>query len=478
MVEPRIAWIPKKGSNEVGKAAVELAREAGLKLDEWQAYVLQNSLRGTKEKWDAAHVGLNVARQNGKGAIIEARMLAEMFIVGSPLTIYSAHNFDTALEHFRRITFLIEDTPSLSKQLIGRKGSRPYGITFGKGNEGVELRDGRRLRFRTRTAGGGRGFSCDCLILDEAMFLPEFTLGALLPVISAKPNPQVWYVGSSVDQQIHEHGIVFARVRERAAAQDPDLAYFEWSVEADSPDLVPRSVLKDRDAWEQANPSLGIRIQPDYIESEIHAMDARTFAVERLGVGDWPRTDLMAVNPIDLEAWDALEEDTKLQDPVCFAFDVSPDRQSSVSAAGRDNLGNWRVEVVTAGKGTAWLPDELARLQKKHSPAAIVCDGFGPASSIVAALEERHIEVQTLSSSEHGQACGRLVDAVNEGSLRHGGGEALNNAVRSARTRPLGDAWAWSRKSSSVNISPLVSATLALSAAMTEKPKTAAYAWA
>ena len=34
--------------------------------------------------------------------------------------------------------------------------------------------------------------------------------------------------------------------------------------------------------------------------------------------------------------------------------------------------------------------------------------------------------------------------------------------MKGATKRPLGDAWAWSRKNSTVDISPLVAATLAL----------------
>ena len=52
---------------------------------------------------------------------------------------------------------------------------------------------------------GSRG---DCLILDEAMFLPEFGYGALLPTLSAWTNPQVWYTGSAVDQFVHDDGVV------------------------------------------------------------------------------------------------------------------------------------------------------------------------------------------------------------------------------------------------------------------------------
>ena len=42
----------------------------------------------------------------------------------------------------------------------------------------------------------------------------------------------------------------------------------------------------------------------------------------------------------------------------------------------------------------------------------------------------------------------------------------LAAALAGAQQRPLGDAWAWSRKSSRVNIAPLIAATLALSSAI------------
>jgi len=55
---------------------------------------------------------------------------------------------------------------------------------------------------------------------------------------------------------------------------------------------------------------------------------------------------------------------------------------------------------------------------------------------------------------------------VNAGTLRHVGSLDLWNAIRGASTRALTDRWAWSRRSSSVDIAPLVAATLALWAAM------------
>jgi hypothetical protein len=146
------------------------------------------------------------------------------------------------------------------------------------------------------------------VFFDEAMFLPEISMGAIMPVISAQPDPQVWYMGSAVDQLLMEDGVVFASVRERAlAGEDPRLAYFEWSLDAEAPDVVEETVAGSADAWAQANPAFGVRISGEYVTAERRELDPRTFAVERLGVGDWPRTDGVR-SPIESEAWADLED--------------------------------------------------------------------------------------------------------------------------------------------------------------------------
>lgn len=476
MVNPRISYLPS-GNSDLGKRAVELAHDAGLELDEWQAFALEESLKVRKdERWSSFEFGACVPRQNGKGGIIEARLLAALYLTESNLSIYSAHNFDTSLEHLRRMEFLITETPKLSKHLTRNSAGNINGIKHQHGTEGIELTGNRRLRFRTRTKGGGRGFACDgVLILDEAMFIPEMMFGALFPIMSGKtlekPGPQIHYYGSAVDQVVHEHGVVFSRVRERAMAEKGDrLGYLEWSVEGDDPSQVSPEVAGDKAAWAQANPALGIRIAADYIEqTEFDAMDRRTFAVERLGVGDWPRTDHTAT-VLDLQAWAKLVDGTsQVEDPVCVAFDVSPDRFSSVAVAGKRKDGLWHIEVIASRRGTSWVPEYLAERVQRHRPTAVVCDAYGPASSLIPALENMNVEVQALTSAEHARACGQFVDAIEEGSLRYRPDDVLQNAVRSAATRPLGDAWAWSRRSSAGNISPLVSVTLALSTAMKAK---------
>lgn len=459
--QPRICSIPPSVSS-TGAEAIEVAALAGLHLDPWQQFALSNALGEQSDgRWAAFEVGVEVARQNGKGGILEARELAGLFLLGERLIIHSAHEFPTSLEAFRRLLDLIESTPDFDRRV--QRVSRSHG------EEGVELKGGQRIRFRTRTKGGGRGFSCDCLILDEAMVIPEAMHGALLPTLSARPNPQVWYTGSAVDQEAMEHGVVFSRLRERAVrGDDPSLAYFGWSADAAGPDEVTEAIATDPEVWAQSNPGLGIRISLEHIEREQRSMDPRTFAVERLGVGDWVDPNAVKGQGVDFAAWQALrDQSSRMAGPVTFAFDVRPDRgAAAIGVAGVRPDDRGHVEIVEHLAGTGWLVDRLVELQEKHNPSEILCAQGSPAMSLVPALEQRGLRVRTMNTQEHAQACGQFFDAVDQSTVRHLGTPELSAAVKGAVKRPLGDAWAWNRKSSTVDISPLVAVTLALSGAM------------
>jgi hypothetical protein len=456
---PRLCWFPPSATS-AGLEAIELARLAGLNLDPWEEFVLANAL-GEREdgKWAAFEVGLVVPRQNGKGTILEARELAGAFLLGERLIIHSAHEQATSSEHFRRLLNLIEGVPEFERRVL--KAPR------GKGAEAIELRGGQRILFKTRTGGGGRGLTGDLVALDEAMILPVATTAALVPVMAGRSiegNPQLWYSGSAVDQQKQEHGIVLARLRDRGLKHTLRVAYFEWSAEGDNPDTVPDKVLTDPTVWAQANPGLGIRISAEHIANECAgALAPREFAVERLGIGDWPGVDGPAA-VLSLEKWMGLEDPMSSPvDPVCFAVDVTPDRgHSAIGIAGLRADGKRHVEIVEHRRGTGWVADRLHRLVQAHKPLAVVLDAAGPAASLLPALADLEIEVTVVNAKEHAQACGMLFDAYDQDMLRHLGTPELTAAVKGGVTRPLGEAWAWSRKSSTVDISPLVAVTLAL----------------
>jgi hypothetical protein len=120
------------------------------------------------------------------------------------------------------------------------------------------------------------------------------------------------------------------------------------------------------------------------------------------------------------------------------------------------------VELIHARSGTGWLEERLVDLYRTHEIAEVVCDGFGPAAAIANRIDEAGITVKRMDSGDYGKACGLFVDHVGERTIRHLGQTELDAAIRGAKARPLVDRWAWSRTKSTVNISPLVAATLAL----------------
>lgn len=453
-----------------GREAVEVAEAFGLILDPFQELVLEDGLGVRADgRWAAFEVGVDMPRQNGKGGILEARELAGVLAFGERMIVHSAHEFQTAADAMLRMEEILAGSPEYAR--LVRRVSRSHGA------EGFTFAGGARIRYRTRTAGGGRGFSADLILFDEAMILKESFIGALLPTLSARSvngNPQVWYTGSAVDQLVHEHGVVFARLRERGLdGGDRSLAWFEWSALAVDEDGRPVSpdhpavagIIADRDAWAAANPGLGIRISEEHVENELRSMAARTFVVERLGIGDWPATSLDAAQVIRVEAWDALGEAVgpPLKPGVCFAFDVTPDRSSaSIGVAGLRDDGLEHLELVERGRGTSWVVDRLVELVGRHRPVAVVCDGASPAAALLPALEENGVSVMVVTAREHANACGVLYDLVDERAARHLGQRPLREALMGAARRPLGDAWAWSRRSSTIDISPLVAVTLAV----------------
>lgn len=463
---PRVVWVPEYASSRGGEVAAFCA-DHGLVLDDWQVFVLERALgvRGDG-KWAAFGVGLNVPRQNGKGAVLEARELAGIFLFGEQLITHSAHEFGTSMEAFERMEHILEEG-GLQSELKPRGG-----VVRSHGAEGFRFRTGQRIRYRTRTKGGGRGFTADTVILDEAMILrPEFT-GALIPTMSAKSvegNPQLWYTGSAVDQMVHDHGLVFASVRERALrGDDPALAYFEWSTEVqrDGHPLLPGEVeaadLLDAARIAEANPGLGKRISLEYVHNEFRELPASSlYATERLGIGDYPDPE-NAETVIDLDLWDSLLDPQSLPaDPAMLAFDVSEDRAwASIGAASwRDGRGH--VEVVERRRGTGWVAGRLAEIRSRNRTGEVFYEGAGPASTLVADLVKEGVRATPVSATEHGQACGMFFDGVAGSELRHLGDARLRVALKGATRRTLGDSWAWSRRSSAVDISPLVAVSLA-----------------
>lgn len=455
--EPRVRSVPDYVTS-AGYEAIELAESAGLYLDPWQQQVLVDALGERADgRFAAFEVGLVVPRQNGKGAVLEARELAGLVLFGERHILHSAHLFKTSRDAFRRILGLFQNTPDLDR-LVKR-------VSNTHGDEGIELTNGCRLSFVTRSKGGGRGLSGDVVILDEAYEVTGEQISAILPTMISRPNPQVWYTSSPALDAVNGEAL-FALKERGEAGGDDSLAWFDWG--------QLRGVnLDDPHVWAQANPSLGIRIGEDFLRKMRKAFKSNPegFAREHLGV--WPETagDVI-VSPA---LWRELAApDSVRPTDVVFVVDVTPDREhASIMMAGPNADGQMVIGVVDHGDGTDWIVHRCLELKARWSPVAFGLDIAGPGGSLLVELEKAGIclaadpakpkrgDLCVPTSREVAQAWGMFVDAVRQKQIRHLDELPLNVALSGAKTRTLGDGQAWARKTSAVDISPLVGATLA-----------------
>lgn len=471
--QPEYQLVPRAKSS-AGPEAVDLAASAGLILEPHQAHVLEGALGETADgRWAAFEVAVVEPRQNGKGGIITARELAGLYLFGEELQTHTAHRFDTCLEGFRRIRELIDGTPDLSRRV--RK------ITEAHGQESIELfNPTQRLLFKARAKGSGRGFSGDVVYLDEAFWLMD--LGAMLPTMSARPNPQLWYLSSAplpkIESDVLRRLCKRGRAGARRRARPRRLAYYEWC--ARMRDTASRQewedavadLLDDPEAWAQANPGLGYRIFPEFIQSERDAMTDEDFARERLGL--YPDIAEEVDSAIDETDWRTCAAPvSKALDPVTFAFEVSPDRRWAViGSASTSSLGGTHVEVVDNRRRTGWVVDRLVELRDAHHPAAIICNPSGPAGGLLPACERAGLAVRKAASPDgdivlvtgrdYTQACEAAYDEITEHRWRHLDQPELNTAVTGAVKREVGDAFVFDRDAG-LDISPFLAVLLAAS---------------
>lgn len=465
--------------SEAGQECIDLAEDAGLHLDPWQQLALHHSLEEDDAGlWTSLDVVLNVARQNGKGGFLEARQLGGVILFGDKLIIHTAHQFNTAQESFLRLDQIIEGSYSLSRRVKRVRRSH--------GEEGFEFFNGARIRFLARGGDSGRGFSGDLVIMDEAMKLRAAPIGALMPVLSARHNPQLVYTGSA---GLGDESEQLALLRARALQDgdpDPSLTYLEYSIDhhvKECPrDQDGRIVCEEHDnrgeepSFARANPALGIRIRTSYVLQEMRAMRPDLFDRERLGVGDYPEVTDETWQVLPKERWEAGEDvRSRPMDPVGFAIETTPERSwTAISVAGESADGGVHVEVVAHRPGTDWVVDWVLERDRRWNPCAWVIDEGGPAGSLAPLLRkalayeddpqqaDRSELVVSPKVRQLTQACGQFYDRVMQGTLRHMGQAPMAAALAGARKREVGDAWLWARRSDGVDVSPLVSGTYAV----------------
>jgi hypothetical protein len=239
--------------------------------------------------------------------------------------------------------------------------------------------------------------------------------------------------------------------------------------------------LLDIEETAQANPSLNLEHGPDWDNLAGKARRAKIAGGE---VEAKYRTEVLCQRvrslepmPVTVEMWQAqTDEESRIvaDAPVVLTAEIALDRRSaSIGVAGFREDGATHVELINNGGdgyGMDWLLPRLLGLVEKHQLyeierrgkkcVAIVLDPSSPAGDLVDELRREDIEPVLMTAREVATACGTLQDALIERTVWHPDQAAIDDALIGAVRRDLGDGgWAFGRRKSSVDITPLVAVT-------------------
>ncbi len=396
-------------------------------------------------------VVVTVPRQSGKTTLFlawEVQRATGWKALGPQRIVYSAQ---TGLAAKKK---LIEDQVPV---LEPRK--KTLGITKilqGIGNEAVVFGNGSRLVLMGSSDDSGHGSTVDLGIVDE-LFADhdQRRFQALRPAMNTREYGQI-LVSSTMgtDESVPLNQLVARGRAAVEAGQRSGIAYFEWSADpAEDPD--------DPETWYGCMPALGFTQTEGVVAGE-RASGMPDGEFRRAFLNQQTKSDDRVIPAAD---WDAVcDLNVVPGDGLSFGLDVNPERSagSIVACSG----GSTPVAELTFNKsGTDWIVPTAAALSAKWARPEFLVDVTGPAAALVPELEQVDVRVRKVPAREMVDACGAFYDRVMSGRIRLRRNLAFDAAAAGASKRVSGDAWAWARKHTSVDVTPLVAVTLAAWAA-------------
>lgn len=438
----------------------EVAALLGWSLFPWQHHVVDvaGEFHADSKVPVYRTVGVSVARQNGKTTLVCAR-IARQLIAPRQTVAYTAQDRGLARTKWDEHVDVLMSTPFADRvDRVDRTNHR----------EMLVMQNGSRyMPVTPNVKKAGRSLSIDLAVVDEAHAHESMgVISAVQPAMAAKPYAQIWLLSNAGDSRsvLWQHYTDVGRMEVDNPAST--MAWFEWApTHPDADDVV-----FSREAWGQANPSLGYPggVLETALSDGALTMDRSTFLREHLNV--W--ADSADIAGIDAVTWAACRNDELLPGDglVALGLDFTPERDRGAlvlaGAAGEGDVPVTALEVLESGSDLELLVARTAEVANRWD-ALITIDRGSPAASAIPALERltqrpdglSH-RVRLIPMTELVRACGEFHDAAIHARLSHRGDYRLTDAVMAATKRKVGEAWAWQRRGGA-DITPLVAATLA-----------------
>ena len=420
----------------------------------WQRHVVDVALEVNPDTGMLAYreVRLTVPRQSGKTTLMLATMVHRCVAMGDRQRIfYTAQTGKDA-----RLKWEDEHVPVLERSPFRSRIS----VRRTNGSEAIRWNNGSLWSLLATTESAGHGAQADLGVLDEAFsYVDDRLEQAMKPAMVTRPQPQLWIVSTAgtEDSLYLNEKIDDGRMRAAAGASS-SVAYFEWSAPEEADIASP-------DTWRACMPALGLTVPIEAIRSDFESMREPEFRRAYLN----QRQDRAAAAPwqiISEDDWKACADTSSaIADKPTIALDVTPSRSmASLCAAGTRSDGAAHVEVIGNRPGTSWVLDWFAAEDRVRTYRSVVIDPVSGANSLVSDLRNLGLQIVEVGTRQMVAGCGKFYDLATQGRLRHIDQVPLNAAVAGSKKRNLGDAWAWHRRDNTVDVSPLVAATLALQA--------------
>lgn len=426
-----------------------MAQAIGQPLMPWQQQVADVGLELDDDGVPAyREVIFSTPRQSGKTTLILAVQLQRAIgwakLLGAPQKmIYTAQTASDARKK------LLEDQIPLLEPHKARLGIRRF--TFANGNESIVWSNGSRLAINASGEASGHGKTLDLGIQDELFADKDSRRDQSMgPAMVTRPFAQKWVASTmGTPTSIAWDGKVTAGRAAVEAGKTEGIAYFEWSA-------APEADVMDPENWWAWMPALGHTISQRVVQHELDT------ALREGKLGEWMRAfgnipTGTAERVIPAVDWDIVNSPDALvpfDQARAFSVDCNPER----TWAGICVAGMSTVEVIDHQPGTGWVVPRAAELWKTRRLPCVV-DMTGPAATFIPAFQDAGIKVIEFRVRDVAAAAGKFYDSVVNHTIQIRRDPDLDAAVNAANRRPVGDAWAWGRKTSTDDISLLVAAT-------------------
>lgn len=460
LLKPRVGSRRHRGVVTLGPLVNQVAARLGLEFHAWQAwraavsYELERCPAG--KRLSAGTCVTIAGRQTGKTTAVTADVafrclapdLAELGkVVGHPVgrqhVAFTAQDRIGALGRWYEHVEMIMDS-----DLAGYVAK----VVRKNGEECVHWCNGSKYRVVTPSKTGARGLALDVVVIDEALAHAPWLLDAIAPTMAQRDGATTSFGAQMivVSNAGDETAELLAQQRElgrRAVAEDDrGRVHLEWSC-ADDDDPLDQAV------WAATIPTLD---RPNGLGSAFLARQAETmgtdaFAREYLCKTVWSQSRRV----IPVEVWADLPH-RQVDGGGVLAVEVDNDRTAAAVVAASpcgDGIG---VQVLDQRPGVDWVPDFVAGY---GGGRPVVVDNYGPASTLIPALEQITV-VRKASSHDVADAAAGFVDAVTIARIGHTGDPRFQDAVTWLARRQRGDRWVFDRHRG--DISTIVAASLAV----------------